>query len=230
MPDSAYTDSAAPAPLHRRVLQTFAAPGELFRGLREQAPWVGPLALSIAVGMLVVLAVPDQAFVEATEGAVNRRGRPVEITSDPETIVRYGRLMGMLVAVVRQPLAAFAFAGLLTLVFSLLLRGRARFLQYLAVTTHAFLITALGSLLAVLVAVLRGTEPEGITPALLPGIPAGTFLHRVLAGTDLFTVWAILFAALGVSMLDRNRSWGTASAILLGAYLAVVAALAALTA
>jgi hypothetical protein len=227
--ESAYTAAAAPAPLSRRVLQTFAAPAELFRGFRDHAPWVGPLAISVVVGMLVVLAVPDQAFVEATEGAVNRRGRPVEITSDPGTIARYGRMMGMLVTVVRQPLAAFALAGALTLVFTVLLRGRVRFLQYLAVTTHAFLITALGSLLAAGVAAFRGTEPEGITPALLPGIPAGTFLHRLLAGLDPFTLWALLFAALGVSILDRSRSWGSAAAILLGTYLAAAVLLAAAT-
>lgn len=229
MPDATYAAPAAPAPLGRRVLQTFFAPSDLFRGFGAHAPWAGPLLVSVVAGMLVVLAVPDEAFVAMTEGAVNRRGRPVEITSDPETVARYGRMLGMLTVAVRQPLAAFGFAALLTLVFNGVLRGEARFRQYLAITTHAFLVTALGALAAVGVALLRGGEPQGVTPALLPVFPPGGLPFRVLEGIDLFTVWALVFAALGVSMVNRRRSWASAAAVLLGLYAAAAVGVALAT-
>lgn len=229
MPDATHPDPAAPAPLGRRVLQTFFAPADLFRRSGGFAPWAGPLLLSTLVAMLAVLAIPDQAY-ELTEPAVNRRGRPVEITSDLETIARWGRMLGMISALAMHPMVVFAAAGVLALLFSVLLRGEARYLQYLAIASHASLITALGTLVASAVALLRGAEPRGVTPALLPGLEPGSFAFRLLDGLDLFTIWALVVAALGVSLVNRRRSFASAAALLLGLYLAASAAVAALAA
>lgn len=220
------TDRSA-APLPRRVLQTFVAPRDLFQGFREHAPWVGPLLIALAVQLLMVAALPDEAFRESVEGAVTRRGEPVTITSDLETIARYGRLLGMLSALVYVPLAALVSAGLLALVFSFVLRGEGTVRQYLAVVTHAGLITALGALVALALSRLRGAQVEPVSPALLPFLGPEGLAYRILSGVDLFTVWALVVAALGVSMVNRRRSWAGAAAILLGLYLAAVVALAA---
>lgn len=221
------TDRSA-APLPRRVLQTFVAPRDLFQGFREHAPWVGPLLIILAVQLLMVAALPDEAFRESVEGAVTRRGEPVTITSDLETIARYGRLLGMLSALVYVPLAALVSAGILALLFSFVLRGEGTVRQYLAVVTHAGLITALGALVALALSRLRGGEVEPVSPALLlPFLDPEGLAYRILAGVDLFTVWALVVAALGVSMVNRRRSWAGAAAILLGLYFAAVVALAA---
>lgn len=225
MSDATHPDAAPP--LGRRVYQTFFAPADLFRASGGYAPWLGPLFLSTLAAMLAVLAIPDQAY-EMTEPAVNRLGRPVEVTSDLETIARYGRMLGMLAALAMHPLVAFAVAGALMLLFTGLLRGEARYGQYLTIATHGSLITALGTLLAAGVALLRGTAPEGITPALLLGSPADGFAHRLLQGFDLFTLWALLFAALGASMVNRRRSFVSAATLLVAIYLAVAVVIAAL--
>ncbi len=227
MTDATHPDTAAPAPLGRRVLQTFLAPAELFRGSGGYAPWMGPLLLSTLVAVVAVLAIPDQAY-EMTEPAVNRRGRPVEITSDLPTIARYGRMLGMLAALAMHPLIVLAAAGVLALLFSVLLRGEGRYLQYLSIAAHASLVAALGTLVAAAVALLAGAEPRGITPALLPLAPPGSFAHRLLGGLDLFTLWALLVAALGVSLVNRRRSFASAAAVLLGVYAAVALGIAAL--
>lgn len=227
MNDATYPDAAAPAPLGRRVLQTFLAPADLFRGSGGYAPWMGPVLLSTLVAVVVVLAIPDQAY-QMTEPAVNRRGRPVEITSDPATIAHYGRMLGMLAALAMHPLIVLAAAGTLALLFSVLLRGEGRFLQYLSIAAHASLVAALGTLVAAAVALLRGAEPRGITPALLPLVPPESFAYRLLEGLDLFTLWALLVAALGVSLVNRRRSFASAAAVLLGVYLALAVGVAAL--
>lgn len=222
------TDRTAPPPLPRRVLQTFTAPRDLFGSFGEDAPWVGPLMISVAVAMLAVALIPDAAFVEAVQGATTRRGEPVTITSSPEAIARTGRMYGMLVTLVRQPLGALTAAGVLTLVFSVLLGGEGRFRQYLAITTHALLVTALGTLVALAVAAARGAELAPVSPALLPFLRGDGFVHRALAGIDLFTLWALVVAGLGASMVNRRLSWARAAAVLVGIYLALVLALAAL--
>ncbi|MET0397221.1 MAG: YIP1 family protein [Longimicrobiaceae bacterium] len=227
MNDATHPAAAAPAPLGRRVLQTFLAPADLFRASRGYAPWMGPVLLSTLVAMVAVLAIPDQAF-ELTEPPVNRRGRPVEVTSGLETIALYGRMLRMLSALAMHPLIVLAAAGVLALLFSVLLRGEARYLQYLSIAAHASLVAALGTLVAAVVALLRGAEPRGITPALLPLAAPDGFAYRLLEGLDLFTLWALLVAALGVSLVNRRRSFASAAALLLGVYVALVVGVAAL--
>jgi hypothetical protein len=221
----------APAPLPRRVLQTFVAPRELFQGFREDAPWLGPLLISAVVGMLVFLATPREVFVEMMEGATTRRGKPVTITSDPETIAHYGRLLGMFSTLVMEPIMSFVVAGALALLFSVLLRGEGTYRQYLAVTTHASLVTSLGALAAIALATLRGGTLESVTPALLlPSALREGVAYRILSALDLFTLWALVVAGLGVSMVNRRRSWASAAGILVGIYLMLALTVALLPA
>jgi hypothetical protein len=209
-----------PADLPRRVVQTFIAPATLFRHFGGAAPWIGPLLISVAVAALVVVLAPTESFVAMLDGATDRRGNPVTLTSSAEEIARTGRVYGVLVTLVRQTLAAFVAAGILTVLFSTLLRGEGRFRQYLAITTHVLLITALGSLVALALAGALGAEMTGVTPALLlPSPDPLIVIHRVLAGVDLFTLWALAVAGLGVSVVSPGRSWSSAAGILVGAYL-----------
>ncbi len=216
--------AAEPVPLGRRVLLTFVAPHRLFPHLRSAVPWLGVLLISTTVAILLIWTLPDAAFLALTEGAVNRRGEPVEITSNPATIATYGRRLGMLSVMVYQPLIAFAMAGVLTLVFSVLLGGRARFRQYLSIVAHALLITALGGLVGLLLRTVSGRDDLRPSLALFTAsYSPESFTFRLLDGIDLFAVWMLIVVALGVSIVNERPSWGRAAAVLLGAYLVVIA-------
>src|SRR5690606_32464700 len=122
--------------LASRVRDTFIAPGRLARELRHAAPWIDVLLLSTAVAALSVLAVPDEIFVEQMQEAVTRRGEPVEITSGPADIARWGRAIAMLSTIATHPIVIFTIAGLLTLLFGVLGKGTARLREYLSLTAH----------------------------------------------------------------------------------------------
>ncbi|HEV2131083.1 MAG TPA: YIP1 family protein [Longimicrobiaceae bacterium] len=221
---------AAPRSLGHRVVATFLAPRALFEEIRESAPWAGPLAISVAVGILVLLLLPDEVFVaQAQEAARLSRKGEVTLTSDPGTIAFFERVRiatGMLVV---RPILAFLMAGLLALVFSGLLRGRGEYRQYLSVTTHALLITALGTLAALPLQIVRGDAHARLSLALLaPALEPGSLAQRVLQALDPFTLWMMLIAALGVSVVNGSRSPARAAVVLIGGYLAVVLVLAAL--
>ena len=49
-----------------------------------------------------------------------------------------------------------------------------------------------------------------------------------MEGLNVFTLWALLVAALGVSLVNRRRSFASAAAVLLGVYLALAVGVAAL--
>jgi hypothetical protein len=213
------SDTAVP-PLHRRVLDTFVSPGRLFASFGESPPWAATLAIAVILAAAAVLLIPEQIFVDQMENAVNRRGQPVEITSDPATVAKFGRIMGAVGALIVQPVFTFALAGALTLVFSVLLGGRARYPQHLAVLSHALLISTAGALLALGLSAAFGQSVHFSLALLAPFLEEGTYLHRVLEGIDVFTLWMVAVVALGVSIVD-GRSWTGVAAVLLGAYLAL---------
>ena len=215
-------DGSAPArPLGRRVLEVFVAPRRLFAGFDVAPPWLDVLAISTAVAMIAVAAQPEGVFLEQMEGAVNRRGEPVEITSGPAEVVRYGRLLAMLAALVGHPLIAFGVAGVVTLLFTVVGGGSVPFIRYLAVTAHALLIPALGSLLGVALSLVGGDIFPLTLDALVPGLPEGSLAREILAGITPFQIWMVLVLAAGVAALDRRRGWAAAALVLLGTYLAV---------
>src|SRR5690606_29449060 len=98
----------------------------------ESTPFAGVLALATAIAAGAVAMEPGEYFLNQMEDPVTRRGAPVEITSPPEQIVLWGRMMGIFSALVGHPLLAFAGAGILLLLFRVLLRGSGEFRDYLA--------------------------------------------------------------------------------------------------
>ena len=216
-----------PRPFLARVRDSFAAPRSLFAGFSAAPPWFDVLLVSTLVAAIAVLAAPDEAFLAQVQHAVTRRGAPVEITSSPEAIVRYGRFLSMIGALVGHPLVAFGLAGVLALVFGVLGGGGATYRQYLGVVSHALLIPALGTLLLLAAALLLHRPLPTPAALLFPGLDPAGHLGRFLAGLDPFRLWMLALLGLGVSVLEPRRSWPAATLILLGAYLALEAVLAA---
>lgn len=216
------------APLAARIRDTFLAPRRLAHTLEARPAWRAPLLLALAVAMLAVLMVPDEVFVAMTENAVDRRGRPVDVTAAPALIGRYGRFMAMFTVATQYPLLALGGAALLYLVFTRLARGTAPVRQYFALLAHVLLIPALGTLLLLgLVAAGVGrSEPSLLW--LLPWLSAESGAGRVLALLNPFTLWAAAATGIGVAALNRRRA-ALPVGLLLATYLATAALVAAVT-
>jgi hypothetical protein len=210
-------DDTTPRPLLQRVSETFLAPTRLVPELRGGTRWLDVLVISTVIAILSVYLLPQEFFVEQMSDAVTRRGDPVEITSTPAEVARWGRYLGMLTALVAHPLFALALAGLLTLLFGVLARGSLTFPVSLAMASHAFLIPALGSLLLVPLQRLTGNADATFTPGAL--ISGDSFLFHALSGFDLFTVWMLVVLAVWVGGLEPRIGRVRAAAVLLGLYL-----------
>jgi hypothetical protein len=216
-----------PEPLTRRIVATLIAPRSLVPAFRAGTPWVDALIVSTAVAMLAVYFLPEGFFVEQMSDAVNRRGDPVDITSTPAEIARWGRYLGMLTALATYPLFAIGLAGLLSLVVRMLGDQGTTFRDHLALASHAFLILALGSLLAIVLQRITGDPDAFFTPALF--LPDSESLPvRILAGIDLFTVWMLSVVSIWLGALNPRHGATRFALILLGLYLALNVATALL--
>jgi hypothetical protein len=222
--------SAYPLSLAQRVVGVFLSPAKVFDHLRQRPEWVGPLLISIAVGILVIVLLPDQVLYHGLDGATARRGKELaEITSDPATVAFWERLRLSMGVLFTQPVKAWLLAGALMLGFGRLLGGAVAFWNYLSLTTHALLISALGALSVLPIQIARADA--SISPSvalLLPGLERFGTPGQVLAAINPFTVWMLLIMAAGVAVMNR-RSPAPPAAVLVGMYLATVVAMVTLT-
>jgi hypothetical protein len=208
-----------------RVRDTFVAPARLAARLRKDAPWLDVLLISTAVAMIGVLGMPDEIFTESMRDAVSRRGEPVEITSPPEDIARWGRAIAMLATLATHPVTAFVLAGMLTLAFAILGGGRGTYREYLSLSAHALLIPALGSLVTLIIRLaLPGAMPGGIADTLLRPDETESLLVATAATLDPFLLWMMVVLGVGVHVLDRRFTRFGAAAILVSAYFLLVLA------
>jgi hypothetical protein len=209
------------------VQSVFSRPRQLFGSFGEDAPWVGPLALSVIAGVLVIALLPNSVFYEAMQGATTRKGVPVEITSTPAVVAAFERVRLSMGVVATQPLLALIIAGTVSAVARGVVGWGASFRQYFAVTAHVLLISAAGAVLAL--GVQAATGDWGWQPslaALLPG--AEGMAVRVLANVNPFTVWMLAVLGVGVAAVNqRERGWLPA-ALLVAAYLLVITGIAAI--
>jgi hypothetical protein len=212
--------------LSRRVGALFLHPVRLFEELRAHPSWLGPLLMAIAIGILVIVALPDSIFVESMQGATTRRGELVEITSEPAVVALWERIRLSLGVAATHPLKALMLAGFLMLVFGKLGRGVAEFRHYFAVAAHVLLISAVGAL--VMLPFQRAALDSGLFASLalvMPDLASYGFGGRLLAALDLFTAWMLVVAAVGVAVVNR-RSPALPLAVLLGSYVLVLAIIA----
>lgn len=213
--------------LGARIAATFVSPAGLIELIRERPRWVDVLIVSTGVAVIAAAMLPPETFLDATRDAVSRRGTPVEITSPPEEIVRWGRYLAMLSAAVGHPLVAFALAGVLTLIFSVVPGGRNTFVEHLSLSSHALMIPALGTLVGLGMGYLAGPEHAHPSLALLvPFLAPGSAIRDSLALISPFTLWMLVVIAIGVGRLDPRRSFAASLAILIGAYLVLALLLA----
>lgn len=208
------TPSSFPS-LPKRLLQVLFSPGEVFTALREKPVWFGALAV---VGVLVVLSaavLPAEVWVEFFRNQMIEQGQ--EVPAGMEAGGSIIRVVTVLISGISVFIMAFILAGIMTLIFSFLLGGEGRYVQYLSIVAHAFIVTALGALLLVPLKILQA-DP---TVTLSLGTFALTFMDegyplRVLKLVDLFSLWSYAIMAVGVTKIDPKRSFGSAFGIFVG--------------
>lgn len=209
-----------------RAVQVFVSPGRLFRALRRRPAWMGALGLMIALTLLASVLVPDELVREAALEGARGEADPEEIDRLMRSwlpIFRYG---GSLIGPVLQTVVV---AGFVLLIYNLSLGGEAKFRQAYAVTCHALIITAVGSLLTLPLILARGDLQTALALHLLvPGLEEGSFLFGALRGMNVFGLWSAVVLGVGVSELYPSRSAKAAVGFLVGTYAAIKAIGAAL--
>jgi hypothetical protein len=209
-----------------RIVRVFVAPAELFDALRERPVWLDAVLVSIAVGLLIQFAIPEELFREAVMAGLPADATPeqVEATENSLPVLRvFGWAM-----TVAGPFLLFALiAGLLKLLYSVLLGGAATFKQLFSATAHAQIINAVGALIVLPLILATGDLRSTLSLHLLvPGMEREGWLFGFLNGLNLFGMWTMIVLGIAVSRIYPKVSATSAIGVLMGAYVLLKAVFA----
>jgi hypothetical protein len=215
--------------LPRRVVDTFFSPIALFQRFGARPPWVDVMIVSIVLGLVMFALIPRDVWMATMEEGMRRQGQQMPAGANPETMLRVQRIGGMIASVVMPWIFLAIYAGLMTLIFSVVMGGRATFRQYVGVVAHSWLVAAVGQLVTLPIFLQKGVlSPTGLSlGALAGGMDPESFVFQFLNFLNVFTIWQLVVMGLGAATLNRRIGAGTAVGVLLGLYALIAAGLAA---
>jgi len=130
-----------------------------------------------------------------------------------EQQTRFASMFGYVRALVTIPLNALLVAGVMALVFRVMLSANLTFKQLFAATSYSLMPGFIASLLSILVLYLKNPEDFNLRNPLAFNLGAylssdsPKFWMSVASSIDLFAFWSILLLATGISAADRKLRW-----------------------
>lgn len=221
-PGHTETEAAGPGSLGRRILDTFVSPGELFSRLGPTPPWLDVLMVAAVVTTAAMILIPSEVWLSTSREGWNNLEPDQRRAMTPEGMARMSRIFGPVGAFIMTFVTAFIMAGLLKLIFGVMMGGEATFAQYRSVVSHAALISALGMAVTLPIWIVTGDMTTQLSAALLaPDLPKGV-LRSVLQALAVFTIWWLAVVALGVAAVNRGKvSMGAAAGVIFGIFFAI---------
>lgn len=212
----------------RRVIDTFFSPVALFSRFGARPPWVDVMLVSVVLGVIGFVLIPQEVWVNTMEEAMRQRGQEMPAGMNPQAMAGMQRMFGIAGGAIFPWIFLAVQAGIMVLLFNVILGGTATFRQYLAVGAHASLIGAVGQLASLPIILQKGVM-QGITLApLAVGMDSDSFVYQFLNVWNVFIVWQVVVLGLGAAALNRRVSAGTAVGVLLGLYAVVALIIAAI--
>jgi hypothetical protein len=198
-----------PMSLAARLTRVFFSPGDVFERLREEPSWFGALAVGALLVVLSLALIPAEIWVQAMRERAAEQG--AELPSLMASAGPLFRLAGIASGVVFWFAWAFLLAGIVTVAFAFFLGDDGRYAQYLAVVSHALVISAFGAVLLGPLRIYRGDPSFTLNlGTFFPFLGEG-YAFRVLKLLDLFGLWGYAVIAVGVTKIDPRR--GIAAAL-----------------
>jgi len=225
-----------PAPMNvfARFVGIITAPRATFASVAAHPKILGMLLLTTvisAVGAALPMTTEagKQAAMDKQVQTMESLGRTVDdrmyaALQKQTAIMPYMTGGGVLVA---APFMILIMAGILFAVYNGAMGGEASFKQIYSVITHAGVISALQQLFTGPLNYFRGSVSSATNlTALLPMLDEKSFIGHLAGAVDLFMIWWILVLSIGLAVLYRRKTQGTAIT-LFGIYAVIAICIAA---
>ena len=190
----------------KRLRMVFLQPGELFRVLGQNPAWF-PMALFVAVGVGAAMgALPGEFWA----GQLTPPGE-----NTPDEALPYIRIAIAVATTVAYLVIPLVISGLTYVIFVFMRGDNARYRQHLSVISHAGIVSFVGMLVNLPLWILGGSFEEVLSVATFFPFLSDGYLLYFFQQLQLFGLWTIVVAGIGLAALDERRSAGSTVSILL---------------
>jgi len=176
----------------------------------------------LAQGIFLSTEVGQQAALDQNIRAMEAFGIniPDEAYQRMEEGIKNAPITGGISAIVFWPLAMAITAGLLMVVFSMLMGGDATFKHVFAIVAHSAVIIAIQQAFSMPLSYARGEFAGANLGIFVPMLEETSFPAKLLGSIDLFFIWWMVSLAIGIGVLYKRRTGGIATG-LLGLYVVI---------
>lgn len=225
---------AAPKGLAARIVGVIFSPGETYQSIVAHPRVLGVLVVATivtAAALFVFLSteVGQNATLDQQMRVMEsfRINLPDQFYDQMEARAPMARYYAAGSILFFGPLVSAVVAGIILLIFNVVLGGEATFKQAFAVVAHAEVLNALQQLFILPLNYVRETMASATTLAVfLPMLNQTSFFARFLGWIDLFRIWWLVSLAIGAAVLYKRKS-GPIAWTLIGAYVVFALVVAA---
>lgn len=187
---------------------------------------VRPRAFGVLALVTVLMAGAQFAFLSTDLGqelaldqqirAMEAFGRTVsdEMYAQLEGRMQVARYISLVSVLIGVPLLTAIVAGLLMVVFTMILGGAATFNHVYAMVAHAGIIFALQQLFGLPLTYATGEMSGANVGVFAPMLDDRNFAYLFLSSVDLFVIWWCISLAIGVGVLYRRRTGPIATGLI----------------
>ncbi len=221
--------------LAARLTNIFVAPGEVFAEVKESPAtpvnWVAPMIISMIAGIVYVMVVFSQPAIiqsmkEAREKQLQKQvaaGKMTQAQADTATEATEKFMTPMVVKAFGIIGSIFAtgvglfFSGLIAwLIGRFGLKGQIGYMRAVEVVGLSMMISVLGIVISMLLAVIYGNPAMKLSPMLLLNhFDDHNRVHVLLAALDVTTLWYLAVLSVGLGQVS-GRGFARAAAWIYG--------------
>lgn len=225
--------SSQPVPLSegQRLLDTFFSPSKTFADLRNNANWWAPFIMIAIVSMLFVYVAEQKVgFEKIAENQIRMQPKQADrierMPADQREKMMQQQVKWTRIISYCFPAIMIVWFGIVAAVLLATLKfgasAEVKFKTLFALVIYSSLVGLLKTLLAIL-SLVAGVASDGFTfqnpVATNPGYfldpAASPVLYGLLTKIDIFTIWTLALAAIGITCISKVKT-GTAFAVVLG--------------
>jgi hypothetical protein len=220
MPETASAPAKAPMSEFGRLLGIIIEPRPAFQDIAQRPRWIVPVAIMLLVGLAFSFAMSSHiGWERIVRQQMESSGQLQNVPADQrdrqiEMGIKMAPIFGYAAPAVAVPVILLISAGAAMLFTNLVFGAGLAFKQIFAVCSYASLVGIIKSL--ELLAVMLLKDPADFDPqqgtifdlGFYVASSAPKWLASLAGSIDLFTIWAMLLTATGLSAASRRLSWG----------------------
>jgi hypothetical protein len=196
--------------LPQRVWGVLISPRVVFEYIKVRPRVLGVLLITVLLVLASTLPILDILVETQMDQLEERGGLTDEQMATQEKLMRGGMPLGGLIFILGT---MFAGAGVLLFLSNVILGGQANYRQFLSMLGHVQMVLIPAVLIKVPLTLMTGKPVLTSLAALLPSDAEQGFMWQLMNQLDVFSLWMLGLAALGLGVL-AGTSTGRAATVL----------------